>query len=57
VDRNATVQDIKRRYREQIIRCHPDVASRHGLSVEQATEITRRVNWAYSVLKKHAMGQ
>jgi uncharacterized tellurite resistance protein B-like protein len=54
VARGANVAEIRRRYREQIVRHHPDVAGRHGLDPQQAGEITQRLNWAYDVLKRQA---
>ena len=51
LDRHATLSDVKRRYREHVLACHPDVAAVRGIGKEQAEEITKQLNWAYAVMK------
>jgi DnaJ-domain-containing protein 1 len=52
VDYSSTLAEIKRKYRELVVIHHPDVAGGHGLSRNQAEEITKMLNWAYDLLKR-----
>ena len=47
---NAPKEAIKKAYKAQMLRCHPDVASQHGLDPQQAHTLACKVNDAYHTL-------
>jgi DnaJ-like protein len=53
----ATIAEIKRKYRELIVLHHPDIAIGKNLNRQQAEDITKRLNWAYDVLKRETSMQ
>jgi hypothetical protein len=57
VSKAATASEVKRKYRELVILHHPDVAIGKNMNRHQAEEITKRLNWAYDVLKRGASVQ
>lgn len=52
-DYQTTIEDAKRQYKKLILKYHPDLADKNGISVEAATEATKAINAEFDYLKKH----
>ncbi len=48
---NATWAEIKSAYRKLALECHPDRGAVHGIDVEEATRLFKRLVAAYTVLE------
>lgn len=51
VAQDASLIEIKKRYRELMLRYHPDMAPKSGISPSEATSKAAEINWAYQVLR------
>jgi DnaJ-class molecular chaperone len=54
VNRNATLDEIKKAYRRQMKKWHPDKFQGKPDELLKAIEISKHINRAYQVLKDHA---
>lgn len=48
----ATFAEVKRAYRLKVLGCHPDLVKQHGMALEAATEMFKKVNAAFTLLEK-----
>ena len=53
IERDEMIKMIRKAYHEQISKYHPDKAPKIKELQDAATQITRRLNQAYEILKKH----
>ncbi len=57
IDKNATMDEISRAYREKMTKSHPDKVSHLGEELqEKAKEISLKLNDAYDLVKRHRKG-
>lgn len=54
VEASASIAQIKKRYRELVVVHHPDVVGGKGADRAAAEETTKRLNWAYDLLKRQS---
>lgn len=52
-DHTTTIEDAKNQYKKLILRYHPDLAAKNGMSVEEATKATQTINAEFDYLKRH----
>lgn len=50
---NMTIEEAKKQYKQLILKWHPDLATRNGISVEEATKATQTINAEWDYLKAH----
>lgn len=50
---NITIEDAKRQYKKLILKYHPDLAAKNGLTVEEATKACQTINAEWDYIKKH----
>lgn len=55
LEKDAGIDAVKRRYRECIIRYHPDVATRAGKDRDEAAKKSQQITWAYDVMLQHVL--
>ena len=52
-DHTTTIEDAKKQYKRLILKYHPDLAAKNGLTVEEATKACQTINAEWEFLKKH----
>jgi len=52
VSQRATWGEVRAAYRRKAMELHPDRATANGMTVEQATEATKKLNAAYTILRE-----
>lgn len=49
----TTIEEAKKQYKKLILKYHPDLAAKNGISVEEATKATQTINAEFDYLKTH----
>ena len=52
-DHTTTIEDAKKQYKRLVLKFHPDLAAKNGISVEEATKACQTINAEWDYLRKH----
>lgn len=49
----TTIEEAKKQYKQLLFRYHPDIATKNGMTVEEATRACQAINEEWAYLKAH----
>lgn len=49
----TTIEEAKKQYKKLILKYHPDLAAKNGITIEEATKACQIINDEWAYLKKH----